>query len=514
MGNAVNLIRRIPRFQFRLLAILLPIAIPTNAQESPGAVRGGLLETLPLRKDFEARRASSANDDLAKNGDARPIEPGDTLLLGDLEGPGVITHLWNTCNARDPFYSRSLVLRIYWDGESKPSVEVPLGDFFGVGHAAEESFQSLPVVNTAHGRSRNCFWKMPFRRHAKVTVTNESPIHKVDSFYYHLDWEKHERLPDDAAYFHARYRQETPARPGDYTLLETHGRGHFVGMVYSVHSVKNGWFGEGDDRFYIDGETFPSLRGTGTEDYFGDAWGLHREASPFLGVSLWDGYVAGDRATAYRWHLTDPIPFRDSLKVAFEHRGSVYNDLLMPLGTFVERPDWISSVAFWYQYPPVSSDETLPPVDKRVAPYRVLPAEELVTRATPAAIVNKSRDGIAYLPMKPDAKIEFDFEIMEPGRYQIAGWLLHSLASGRYQPHLDGKPVGPELDLNREGADAIRVSFDLHDLLPGTHTLSFEGRGASPFQRSRAPKAYALGLKYLTLLRLQDMDGYSTPIKN
>ncbi|MFO0949359.1 MAG: glycoside hydrolase family 172 protein [Planctomycetota bacterium] len=338
---------------------LFPIS--ASAQETRRPAAGGILDALPLLKDYEARRASSSNDDLAKNGDARPIEPGATLVLGDLVGPGFITHFWNTCNARDPFYSRSLVLRIYWDGAQEPSVEVPLGDFFGVGHAAEEAFQSLPVVNTAHGRSRNCFWKMPFRKHAKVTVTNESPKHKVDSFYYQLDWEKHESIPDQAAYFHARYRQESPAKPGDYTVLDTLGRGHFVGMVYSVHSVKNGWFGEGDDRFFIDGETLPSLRGTGTEDYFGDAWGLHSEASPFLGVTLWDGYVAGDRATAYRWHLTDPVPFRKSLNVTFEHRGSVYNDLMMVLGTFVERPDWISSVAFWYQYPPSRAANRCPP---------------------------------------------------------------------------------------------------------------------------------------------------------
>ncbi|MFO0949360.1 MAG: hypothetical protein U1D30_26180 [Planctomycetota bacterium] len=136
-----------------------------------------------------------------------------------------------------------------------------------------------------------------------------------------------------------------------------------------------------------------------------------------------------------------------------------------------------------------------------------------MSRATPAAILNKSRDGITYVPMKPDAKLELDFEITQPGRYQIAGWLFHSLASGRYQPFLDGKPVGPELDLNQEGAESLRVSFDLHELKPGTHTLAFEGRGTSPHQRSRAPKAHAIGVKYMTLLRLQDMEGYSTPVK-
>lgn len=474
--------------------------------------REGMLGSLPSLKDYAARRASSANPDLAKNGDARPIEPGGTLVLGELEGPGEITHLWCTCNARDPFYARSLVVMIHWDGAEKPSVEVPLGDFFGVGHGAEANFQSLPVATTAAGRARNCFWSMPFRKSARVAVVNSSS-RRVDSFYYQLDWRKLATVPENFGYFHARYRQEHPARPGDYTVLQTEGRGHFVGMVYSVHQVKNGWFGEGDDRFYIDGEKEPSLRGTGTEDYFGDAWGLHRSSSPFVGASLWEGYVAGDRATVYRWHLPDPVPFRKSLTVAFEHRGSVFSDLLVELGSFLERPDWISSVAFWYQTPPAWSPEPLPPPGERIAPYRVLEPGDLTARAQPAAILSKTADGFAYLPTKPDARIEFDFEIDQAGRYQLAAWLMYSLASGRYQPFLDGKAVGAELDLCDAGAEARRVGLDLHDLKPGSHTLAFEGRGASPLQRSRAPRLFAFGLRRLVFLRLEDLKGYLDPVK-
>jgi hypothetical protein len=192
---------------------------------------------------------------------------------------------------------------------------------------------------------------MPFRKSAKVTLTNEATDYGKVSFYYYLDWEKLPELPPEVLYFHARYRQAMPAQPGDYTILETHGTGHYVGTVYSAQQVKTGWFGEGDDRFYIDGEQVPSLRGTGTEDYFNDAWGFRQFATPFYGVSLWEGVFPGDRVTAYRWHVTDPVRFRKSLKVAIEHKGSIFTDAGVQVASSDERPDWLSSVALWYQTP-------------------------------------------------------------------------------------------------------------------------------------------------------------------
>ncbi|MFH1743735.1 MAG: glycoside hydrolase family 172 protein, partial [bacterium] len=249
----------------------------------------GLIQIQP----YEARRSSSANEDLHSNGDGRAIAAGETLVLAELEGPGIISHIWTTVGSSDPFASRSLVLRMYWDGAEHPSVQAPLGDFYGVGHGASRNFVSQPVAVSGDGRSRNCYWRMPFRKSAKVTVTNESSEYRCDSLYYQVDWQKHDTLPEDMPYFHAQYRQDMPAKPGDYTILETEGRGHYVGTVYSAHQVELGWFGEGDDRFYIDGEPLPSLRGTGTEDYFGDAWGFREFSTPYIGVSLWEGYFPG-----------------------------------------------------------------------------------------------------------------------------------------------------------------------------------------------------------------------------
>jgi hypothetical protein len=492
-----------------LRAIGLSIALITQTMMyGGGEASANGLDTLTQSQSFTAKRESSTDQDLNRNGDDISIGIGETVVLAELEGPGIITHFWNTVGSVDPFYARSLVIRMYWDGATTASVEAPLGDFFGVGHGAAVNFTSLPVSVNSLGRSRTCYWRMPFLKSARITVTNESDTYATDSFYYYLDWQKHDRLPDDTMYFHARYRQATPAQPGDYTVLETTGSGHYVGTVYSVQQVELGWFGEGDDRFYIDGETVPSLRGTGTEDYFGDAWGFRAFATPYCGVSLWEGYFPGDRCTAYRWHIEDPIPFTKSLKVAFEHRGSVFTDTAEHLGQFFERPDWLSSVAFWYQYPHAQSSSPLPSATQRIAPYRVLPATELVTRAAPEIGIGKDGPTLHYIPRIGNATIEFDFEVPQSGRYQVNALIWHSVFGSIYQPLLDGQPLGRPLDLCQGGQDPVWIRFDLHPIEEGKHTLRFEGRGASPNRRSMAPPTFSFGMSYLILLRLEDLAGY------
>ena len=163
---------------------------------------------------------------------------------------------------------------------------------------------------------------MPFRKSARITVTNESDK-RCDAFYYYLDWQKYKSLPKDTAYFHAMYRQEYPCVMGrNYLIADLVGRGHYVGTVQSVQNMSSGWYGEGDDFFFIDGEAEPSLRGTGTEDYFCDGWGFRQHDGPFYGVPLWEGYAAGNRGSVYRFHIPDPVPFKKSLRVEIEHKGS------------------------------------------------------------------------------------------------------------------------------------------------------------------------------------------------
>ena len=479
------------------LVALLLMSVPGRATEP--------LDQLTRWQDARTRRESSSDPDLASNGDSRVIKEGETLVLADLAGPGAITHLWNTVASLDPFYARSLVLRIYWDGMEKPSIEAPLGDFFGVGHGAIADFHSQPVSVSSYGRSRTCWWRMPFRKSARITLTNERRGFGDAEVYFYVDWEKLPELPEDTLYFHARYRQEFPARPGDYTILETRGRGNYVGTVFSVQQVTNGWFGEGDDRFSIDGEKLPSLRGTGTEDYFNDSWGFRPFAAPYHGVTVYEGVFAGDRVSAYRWHVADPIRFRESLRFTIEHRGSRVTDEGRKVSSSGERPDWVSSVAFWYQTPPVAGGEPLPPATNRVAPYRVLPARQLALHADPPGVLRSEDEGMIYEPGRPDARLDCEFEVTEPGRYQVAAVLILSLFSGRYQPFVDGQPVGPELDLCVREEDWTWFSFDLHDLKAGKHTLKFEGRGASTHHRTKAQPRFAIGVSSVVLLRLEDL---------
>lgn len=493
------------------------IALMGAALLGPAAARAqeaGMLGDLTRQVAGEARRASSSNEDLTQNGDARSIAPGGTLTLLEAEGPGEVTHFWNTIGSKDFFHGRSIVLRIYYDGADKPSVESPIGDFFGVGHGAYKDFTSLPVTVSSTGRARTCYWHMPFRKSIKMTVTNESAAIKCDSFYYYVDWRKLDSLPEDTLYFHAHYRQGFPAVPGQhYTILDTKGRGQYVGTVYSVMQMETGWFGEGDDFFFIDGAETPQLRGTGTEDYFNDAWGFREFSTPFHGVTLYEGVLPGDRVTAYRWHIQDPIPFKTGLRLEIEHKGSVYNPTGsitdFELGGFEDRSDWCSSVAFWYQYPPTTFDEPLPPADKRIPPVKVLPACLMTFRADPPLIVLPQDPFLMYGPNQAKASIEFDFDLDKDGRYRFDGVFMFGLMAGVWQPLLDGQKFGGVLDLYIGNADPRWVNLDTLDLKAGMHTLRFEAvEGGGAAHRALAPKFNVFGFAGLAVLRLEDMEGY------
>jgi hypothetical protein len=473
----------------------------------------GDLAALTRQQPGSAQRASSSNADLNSNGDMLPMAPGETLTLLDVNGPGVVTHFWNTMAAFDPFYGRSVVLRIFYDGNEKPSVQSPIGDFFGVGHGVSKNFTSLPVSTSSAGLSRTCYWHMPFRDRIKVTVTNESPLYPVPSFYYYLDWRKLDDLPEDTVYFHAEYRQAMPAPPGHYTILATKGRGHYAGTVYSVQQVEIGWFGEGDDFIYIDGEELPRLRGTGTEDYFNDAWGFREFNTPYHGVSLYEGVFASDRLTAYRWHIADPIPFDESIHVTIEHRGSIVDETAGAgadsIGSSMERPDWVSSVAFWYQYPPVTIDAPLPPAEQRIAPYRIIPVATLTHEATPEGKTMPAHVGTTYYSSAEDASIAFNFDVEKPGRYRISGLFEDTQLGAIWQPCLDGEAIGLPIDMVVTESQFVVHDFDLHDLSAGTHTLKFVQTGErSPKKRAIDFGETRFSMEYLILLRLEDMEGY------
>ena len=501
-----------------LLTVASPLVARAEGDIPVASTETGALGSLIHRHMYEAHRASSSHEDLQRNGDARSIEPGGTLVLMEESGPGIITHFWNTVGSYDPFYARSLVLRVYYDGMEKPGVEVPLGDFFGLGHGAERQFTSMPVVTSSNGRSRVCYWQMPFRKSIKVTITNDNPDLKVDSFYYYLNWHKVAELPEDTCYLHARYRQESPAQPGNYRILETEGQGHYVGTVLSVLQMETGWFGEGDDFFYVDGAAEPQMRGTGTEDYFNDSWGFREFSTPYHGVPLYEGVIAGDRVSAYRWHIVDPVPFNTSLRVEIEHRGSIFDEAAplteIEVGGFIERYDWVSSVAFWYQYPPATTDEPFPPLAERVPPCKMMMAAEMPFRADPPLLVVPMEPALIYSPNIRTGKLEFDFEVEEDGRYRLDGAFMFSLMSGVYQPHLNGTAIGGPIDFGAKGMDPVWVHLDTHNLKAGMQTITFTGVDQpSRFWRALSPARDGIGVIGFRLTRLDTLEGFQKALK-
>jgi hypothetical protein len=323
-----------------------------------------LLKDLGRPQDYRSRRVSSY-DRSGGNRDSIVIEPGKTAVLAEIDGPGAIHHIWTTI-AAEPFYGRKIVLRLYWDNERSPSVEAPIGDFFGVGHGLNRNFVSLPIACSSEGRARNCYWYMPFRRSCRVTATNEG-TRAVDAFYYYIDYREVGDLPEDTPYFHAQYRQDFPPdEDRNYLLLAAEGSGHYVGCNLSVLQRAMGWWGEGDDVIKVDGETRPSLHGTGSEDYFSDAWGMREGQSLFYGCPLQEeDFQAGSKATVYRFHIPDPVPFKRSIQVTIEH------------GHGNDRKDFLSCVAYWYQTEPHRTFPRLAPVKERL-PFAFEPPENFV----------------------------------------------------------------------------------------------------------------------------------------
>jgi hypothetical protein len=357
----------------KFLALLTScfLTLPLVAQD-PAA----WLNSLPQAKDYVQHRASSY-DRIGGNDDERPIDPGATLILMDEAGPGLISHIWFTIASDDRNHLKALVLRMYWDGESSPSVETPIGDFFGLGLGEYFLYQSIPLAVGAE-KALNCYFPMPFQKHARITVTNEGPV-QTESFYYNIDYRSFAKpLSADSLYFHAQYRQAAPIRgwtndwqvngdkiigdkknlngEGNYVWLEAKGRGHFVGVTMSVLQNQDYWWGEGDDMFFIDGETTPSINGTGSEDYFLGAWdfGNHPFAYGLFGAPVKGEEKAGGRSSVYRFHLDSPIPFTKSLRATIEH------------GHANVRSDNMYSVAYWYQAEPHAAFPAMPPLAERI----------------------------------------------------------------------------------------------------------------------------------------------------
>jgi hypothetical protein len=336
----------------------------------------GWLTDLTQPHNYTQKRVSSY-DRTGGNEDFRTVAPGETLTILDEPGPGVITHIWFTFSSDETYHLKKLVLRMYWDGESTPSVEAPIGDFFGLGLGEYFTFQSIPL-SAAPNHAVNSYFPMPFQKHARITIENAGKL-KLDALYYNIDYQAYaEPLPKDTLYFHAQYRQASPNKgiTGDWTdngdprqndrknlngednyvWMEATGHGHFVGVTMSVLQNQDYWWGEGDDMFFIDGAKQPSITGTGSEDYFLGAYDFGGKPFSYAlyGAPVVGEEKAGSRSSVYRFHLDSPIPFTKSLKATIEH------------GHANGRSDSYFSVAYWYQSEPHAPFPALPPVDERL----------------------------------------------------------------------------------------------------------------------------------------------------
>jgi hypothetical protein len=359
-----------------LACLLIGLARCASVSAQTGGGPNAALSDLISPHNYIQKRASSydrsgGNDDFVK------IAPGNTITLLDDTGQGIITHIWMTIASPEKYHLKKLVLRMYWDGEASASVEAPVGDFFGLGLGDYFQFESTPLA-VAPDKALNSFFLMPFRKRARITISNEGSA-DVDAFYFNIDYQSLKTdLPPNTMYFHAQYRQATPARgwttqwesngdpivnakrnvdgENNYVWMEATGQGHFVGVTMSVLQNQDGWWGEGDDMFFVDGEKHPSINGTGSEDYFLGAWdfGDHPFSYALFGAPVKGTEFAGSRSSVYRFHLDSPIPFTKSLRATIEH------------GHANHRSDNFYSVAYWYQLEPHAAFPPLPAVEQRL----------------------------------------------------------------------------------------------------------------------------------------------------
>ncbi len=364
----------------------------TSKNDFSGLQLGNLL--VPM--DGQSMRSTSTKTDstgkrIPHNSDNSRVLPGETKVVLDEKGPGIVTHMWFTFlgSGKHPWAPegsathQEMLLRIFYDGSKEPAVEVPFGDFFANCFGKRSEVISLPVI-VEDADSYNSFWPMPFRKSIRIEITNQCKDKNINLLYYNIDWIKKKHISKSTPYFYAYYHQEYPAISGsDYVILETEGKGHYVGTVLAVRTRSPSWFGEGDEKIYIDGEEEPSIWGTGTEDYFLSAWGLKSGVNtPYFGTVYFDQWgIVGGHTSAFRWHMADPIVFKKSIKVTIEHFGWISPDENKEnrAHSWNERIDDYASVAYWYQTgdpnikrdTPDAEDRILPSLDLKVFPESI-----------------------------------------------------------------------------------------------------------------------------------------------
>lgn len=340
------------------------------------------VSTLSQLGNYESKRNSSY-DRTGGNQDYDRLNPGAELTLFDEAGPAEIRHIWITMATGEAYHLKKIVLRMYWDDEPTPSVETPIGDFFGLGLGTYAVFQSA-LITVLPDKALNAYFPMPFAKRGRLVVANQG-VRAVENFYWNIDWVKLPSLPPNTAYFHAQYRQcspcsgwfqgnfysnnftearadarwKNPSGKGNYVFLEALGDGHLAGVTLSVLQNQWGGWNEGDEMIWIDGESASRIHGTGGEDYFNGAWGFSNlYATPLIGLTEFAGWEAGSRFSHYRWHLEAPLRFHKSIRATIED------------GHANLRSDNLFSVAYWYQKEPHAPFPPLPAAEERIPKFK------------------------------------------------------------------------------------------------------------------------------------------------
>lgn len=379
--------RKIKKISFYIFTAVLVFWMGSSSafgQESDNL----MMDLAKIKEGVQSKRVSSYNTNGANRDRFEDIKDGETRTIMDVDDTGIINHIWITIAPPPNVLSRNdIILRMYWDGEEEPSVESPIGPFFGQGWEETYPFNTMPLsAGPRDGRSLVSYFTMPFSENARIEIENQTG-RTINAFYFYIDYVAMDELPEEMGRFHAQYRHEltdpmegspkstkdkvqgiannlreekNTTGEGNYLIADIEGKGHFVGVNYYIHSPITAWYGEGDDMFFIDGEEWPpSLHGTGTEDYFNTAWVPKTKfVHPFFGLSrVNNGTGWLGRTHTYRFHITDPVYFDESLEFSIEHGHN--NNLTLDL----------SSVAYWYQeephkpFPPLPSKEEREPKD-------------------------------------------------------------------------------------------------------------------------------------------------------
>jgi hypothetical protein len=484
------------------LAFAAVAAVPalSRAQSDPSF-------SSPLSRIAEPREGRAMHegswDRKHQNDDCLHVEAGQTVTLFSHEGAGCVHRFWVTIAPREDVAILSqVILRMYWDGDENPSVECPIGAFFGVGFGEQKDFISAPLDETSGGY--NCYWPMPFHRSARWTLTNGS-ARKLDSFYYNIDYTALDSLPAETRQFHAQFRRENPTTPGkNYTILETTGEGHYVGTALFMHGRGGLYFLEGNEMVYVDGEQKPSIEGTGTEDYFSSGWYFDRGtySAPYHGVIIKD--EKGSRISAYRWHIEDAIPFRKSIRFTIEH------------GTGNAVTADYSSVAYYYLKGPSPAPhplpaDLLPSVLKPVATFAIPGAIEAESLAGSAKATKggtwvqdmgqweygeawSGSGALFWDGGQAGSRLTVALPSKSAGRFALAARMVSAPGFGTVQFSLGGAPLGSPVDCYAPQPTPREVALGTAELRAGDNELTVSLTG-----KDTASSGYRVGIDAFTL---------------